>query len=178
MRRAAAVFSALSLGLICLGVGLLLVLRPPVPLAPQGPLVGPVTRIVVEKAARRMSVYAGGRLARVYAVRLGFAPVGDKRVAGDGRTPEGLFRIDRRNANSAYHLSLGLDYPRPEDRARAAREGVNPGGDIFLHGQPNLLPDSVTLRHDWTAGCVALSDAEIEELFAATPLGTVVEIRP
>ncbi|MBD3785707.1 MAG: L,D-transpeptidase [Sphingomonadales bacterium] len=178
LRRGAAVFSALSFVVLAGAVIVLIALRPPAPVAPQPPLVGPVSRILVEKAARRMTVYVGAEVARVYAVRLGFAPSGDKRVQGDGRTPEGLFRIDRRNAASAYHLSLGLDYPRPADRARAAAAGVDPGGDIFLHGQPNILPAGVTLGHDWTAGCVALSDAEIEELFAATPIGTEVEIRP
>ncbi len=175
MRRAAGLFSALSLLAIALAVLVLVAVRPPVPVVP---LVGPVSRILVEKAARRMTVYVGDQVARVYAVRLGFAPAGDKRVQGDGRTPEGHFQIDRRNEASAYHLSLGLNYPRPEDRARAAAEGVDPGGDIFLHGQPNILPAGMTLGHDWTAGCVALSDAEIEELFAATPLGAEVEIRP
>ena len=178
MRRAARLFSALSLVALTLAVMVLLAVRPPAPIVPQTPLIGPVSRILVEKAARRMTVYVGDDVARVYAVRLGFAPAGDKRAQGDGRTPEGRFTIDRRNATSAYHLSLGLNYPRPEDRARAVAEGVDPGGDIFLHGQPNILPAGVTLGHDWTAGCVALSDAEIEELFAATPLGTDVEIRP
>lgn len=89
-----------------------------------------------------------------------------------------MFRIDRRNAQSAYHLSLGIDYPQPAQRARAAAAGVDPGGDIFFHGQPNLLPEGVTLPQDWTAGCIALSDADMTELFAATGLGARVEIRP
>jgi len=147
--------------------------RPPLP-----PIAGPVERIVIDKSARQLQVIVGGRVARSFRVSLGFAPEGDKRRQGDGRTPEGLFQIDRRNGESAYHLSLGLNYPRPSDRARAAAEGVDPGGDIFIHGQPNLVPDSVTLPHDWTAGCIALSNAEIEVLWQAVPLGTPVEIRP
>lgn len=177
MRRAGWLFSALSLAGLVVAVWALIAV-PPRPVPPVGPLDGPVSRILVEKAARRMTVYVGGQVVRVYRVRLGFAPRGDKLAQGDGRTPEGVFRIDRRNAQSAYHLSLGLDYPRPQDRARAAAAGVDPGGDIFLHGQPRVLPAGLTLGHDWTAGCIALSDAEIEELFAATPLGAEVEIRP
>lgn len=149
-----------------------------VPPAQTEPLVGPVSRILVEKSARRMSVYVGDEVKRVYRIRLGFAPEGDKVQQGDGKTPEGRFRIDRRNAQSAYHLSLGIDYPQPKDRSRAARLGVSPGGDIFFHGQPNEMPGAITLPHDWTAGCIALANAEIEELFAATPIGAEVEIRP
>ena len=92
--------------------------------------------------------------------------------------PEGVFRIDSRNYARRYRLSLGLDYPRPQDRARAAAGGYDPGGDIFIHGQPNALPAGVMMCGDWTAGCIALTDAEIAEVFTATPIGTPVEIRP
>jgi murein L,D-transpeptidase YafK len=176
LRRLARLFSALTL-LVFLAAAWLMIQRPP-PDIPKVPLVGPVSRIVVEKSARRMTVYVGDQVARVYRVRLGFAPEAPKTRQGDGRTPEGEFRIDRRNAASAYHLSLGIDYPRPQDRAQAAALGVSPGGDIFFHGQPNQLPDGVTLAYDWTAGCIALANAEIAELFAATPIGAAVEILP
>jgi len=98
---------------------------------------------------------------RVYAVGLGFAPAGDKGRQGNGRTPEGLFRIGRRNAGSAFHPSLGTGYPRPQHRARTAASGVDPGGDIFFHGKPNALKGRAALRGDRTAGCIALSDAKI-----------------
>ncbi|MDD8023008.1 MAG: L,D-transpeptidase [Paracoccaceae bacterium] len=178
LRRLAGLFSGLTL-LVFLAAIWVSIPRPPppVPAVPLAPLVGPVSRILVEKSARRMTVFVGDQVARIYRVRLGFAPEAPKTRQGDGRTPEGQFRIDRRNAASAYHLSLGINYPRPQDRAQAAALGVSPGGDIFLHGQPNQLPAG-TLGYDWTAGCIALSNAEIEELFAATPIGAAVEIRP
>ena len=153
--------------------------RPPTrPDLPQTALQGPVDHILIEKSQRRMSVWRDGQQLKTYRIGLGFAPDGDKAQQGDGRTPEGLFRINRRNDRSAYHLSLGIDYPRPQDHARAQAAGVNPGGDIFIHGQPNQRPDGEVLAGDWTAGCIAISDAEIREVFAATALGTSVEIRP
>lgn len=152
---------------------------PPVPMpAPPPPLTGTVDRIVIEKAARRMQLIQDGKAVRTYSIALGFAPEGDKERQGDGRTPEGEFTIDRRNSESAFHLSLGLDYPRPADRVRAAKAGYSPGGDIFIHGQPNALPEGFKLRGDWTAGCIALTNAEMREVWAVTPIGTKVEIRP
>jgi murein L,D-transpeptidase YafK len=150
----------------------------PEPSPPLGPLTAPIDRIVVEKAARRLTLYRGGHPVRVYAIALGFAPEGDKARQGDGRTPEGTFRIDRRNPNSAFHLSLGIDYPQAEDRARAHAAGVAPGGDIFIHGQPNHLPETEVLSGDWTAGCIAVSNADIREIWAVTPIGAEVTIRP
>lgn len=150
----------------------------PEPPIPRAPLTGQIDRIVIEKAARRLTVYRDGAALRAYPVALGFAPEGDKRRQGDGRTPEGVFRIDRRNAASAFHLSLGIDYPQPDDIARARAGGYSPGGDIFIHGQPNGYDWAPTLAYDWTEGCIAVSDAEIEELWRVTPIGTEVEIRP
>ncbi len=175
MKRLAGAFSALALA--ALVTAALFLFRPAPPPALL-PLTGQVDRIVVEKAARRMLLVRGDTVLRTYAVALGFAPTGDKMRKGDGRTPEGLFRIDRRNDQSGYHLSLGLDYPQPDDRIRAQATGFSPGGDIMIHGQPNALPDGTTLRGDWTAGCVALSNAEIREVWAVTRTGTIVEIKP
>ncbi|WP_128515856.1 L,D-transpeptidase family protein [Tabrizicola thermarum] len=153
---------------------------PPVRVAapPPPPLSGTVDRIVIEKAARRMQLFQDGKPVRTYRIALGFTPEGDKIRQGDGKTPEGEFTIDRRNDESAFHLSLGLDYPRPADRARAAKSGYSPGGDIFIHGQPNALPEGFKLKGDWTAGCIALTNAEMREVWAVTPIGTRVEIRP
>ena len=146
---------------------------------PTGPLDGSVDRIVIDKSDRMMIAFRDGRPARVWQVALGRAPEGDKVREGDGRTPEGIFRVDRRNDRSAFHLSLGLDYPRPEDSARARAAGVDPGGDIFIHGQPNgRVERGFRIKGDWTDGCIAVSDDEIAELFAATRIGTEVEIRP
>ena len=151
----------------------------PAPVSPTlPPLVGAVDRIIVEKSARRMLLIKGGQKVREYRIALGFSPEGDKERQGDGRTPEGVYRIDRRNDRSAYHLSLGLDYPQPEDRARAQAGGYNPGGDIMIHGQPNAFPDGVMAKGDWTAGCIAVSNAEMREIWAATDAKTLVEVRP
>lgn len=180
MNLLARLFSALTLLALLAAAAVLIWPRLQAPPDPQPPvdLQGPVDFILVEKSARRMTVFRKGAALKTYRIALGFAPVGDKVRQGDGRTPEGRFRIDRRNAASAYHLSLGLDYPRPEDRARAQADGYDPGGDIFIHGQPNALPASTALRHDWTAGCIAVTNAEIAELFAAVAIGTEVEVRP
>lgn len=152
---------------------------PPVVLAPPPPpLTGQIDRIVIEKAARRMTLIQDGKVVRTYGVALGFSPAGDKVRQGDGKTPEGEFTIDRRNSESAFHLSIGIDYPKPKDIARAALASYAPGGDIFIHGQPNALPAGLKIKGDWTAGCIALSNAEIEEVWAVTPIGTTVEIRP
>lgn len=177
MKRLAELFSVAFLVALILGAAAILWL-PPLEHLPRPPLSGSVDRIVVEKAARRITLWQNGQAVREYTVALGFSPSGDKSRQGDGRTPEGLFRINRRNDRSAYHLSLGIDYPRPEDVQRAKAGGYDPGGDIMIHGQPNALPDSAVLRGDWTAGCIALSNAEIREIWNAAPIGTLVEILP
>lgn len=166
------------LALIGAGLALLLPRLEPAPTPVLPPLIGPIDRMVVEKSARRMMVYREGVALRTYKIALGFAPAGTKVSQGDGKTPEGTFRIDRKNAQSSYHLSVGLDYPQTADKARAAAGGFDPGGDIFIHGQPNALPDDTVLKGDWTAGCIAVSNAEIREIFAAVRTETVVVVRP
>ena len=151
--------------------------KPPVQDLSQ-PLRGNIDRILIEKGARRLTAYQDGKRVREYRIALGFAPEGDKARQGDGKTPEGIYKIDRRNDRSKFHLSLGIDYPQPEDRARAKKGGYSPGGDIFIHGQPNALPEGFKLKGDWTAGCVALTNTEMREIWAVTPIGTKVEIRP
>jgi murein L,D-transpeptidase YafK len=169
---------------LCLLVGLGFIAaslyRPPVPVPTPAPppLTGKVERIVIAKAARMMQLMQGGKPVRTYQIALGFTPEGDKLRQGDGKTPEGEFTINRRNDESAFHLSIGLDYPQPDDVARAASRGYSPGGDIFIHGQPNALPDGLKIGGDWTAGCIAVTNAEIREIWAVTPIGTTVEIRP
>lgn len=137
-----------------------------------------IDRILIEKSARRLTAFHDGIAVLRYDMALGFTPAGDKQIEGDGKTPEGLFRINRRNPESAYHLSLGIDYPQPDDITRAKIDGTNPGGDIFIHGQPNGVRARLTLPGDWTAGCIALSDAQIRELWRLTMIGTKVEIVP
>lgn len=151
----------------------------PRPEAPQ--LVATVDRvdhILIEKAARRLTASRNGQMVLQYDIALGFAPEGDKQQEGDGKTPEGLYTVNRRNPNSSFHLSLGLDYPLPEDIARAAAAGVAPGGDIFIHGQPNALGQTFVLPGDWTEGCIAITNSEMEQLWSLVDLGTQVEIRP
>lgn len=133
-----------------------------------------VTSIRVYKAARRMDLMHGDRVLRSFAIELGGNPVGHKIQAGDGRTPEGSYVIDRRNPNSAYHLSIGISYPNAEDRARAAALGVDPGGDIFIHGTPRERRRDP----DWTAGCIAVSNREMEEIYAMVQDGTPIHIFP
>jgi len=178
MKRLARFFSFLVMAAF-LGLGVAWFYFAPAPPPPDlPPLVGTVERIVVEKAARRLVLLQGGKEVRVYRIALGFSPVGDKEKQGDGRTPEGVYRIDRRNDRSSYHLSLGLDYPQAEDRALARVSGLDPGGDIMIHGQPNALPDDMVLKGDWTAGCIAVSNAEMREIWAVTDAKTLVEVRP
>lgn len=179
MKRLARLFSALTLLVLITGMTVMLYDRSaPVTPPPLAPLSGQIDRILIEKSAHRMTVFRGDTALKTYRIALGFTPAGDKIQEGDGRTPEGIFTINRRNPQSAYHLSLGIDYPQADDITRARAAGVSPGGDIFIHGQPNGLGRIGALPYDWTAGCIAVSDAEIEEIWAAAATGTTVEIRP
>lgn len=179
MKRLARLLAWLALvALLGLITASLFMPREQVDLPPPPPLTGEIDRIVIEKAARRMQLMQNGTVVRTYRIALGFTPVGDKQRQGDGKTPEGDFTIDRRNGQSAFHLSLGLNYPRPEDVQRAADGGYDPGGEIFIHGQPNALPEGFKLRGDWTAGCIAVTNSEMREIWAVTPIGTPVELRP
>ncbi|MEP1422671.1 MAG: L,D-transpeptidase family protein [Erythrobacter sp.] len=134
--------------------------------------------LVVDKSERMLVAYEDGKPIRAYrGLQFGDAPSGHKRFQGDERTPEGVYRIDWRNPQSSYHLSLRISYPNANDRAFASEYGRSPGGDIFIHGQPNGLR-SGRMRGDWTDGCIALSNEEIEELWRIVPDGTPIEIRP
>lgn len=137
-------------------------------------------RIEVHKAERRLSLQSGGFNFLNCGIALGFEPRGHKQREGDGRTPEGLYSIDYKNDRSAFFLSLRIAYPDAEDRARAAAAGEDPGGDIMIHGQPNWLAPGAdeVLPGDWTLGCIAVSNGEMERIFAAVPLGTPVAIFP
>jgi len=130
--------------------------------------------IVIFKGSRRLVLYRNGTPIRDYDIGLGWAPTGDKEFEGDGRTPEGSYYINRRNPNSAFHLSLGISYPDPNQQAAAVADGRNPGGDIFIHGGLGKRRQ----RGDWTAGCIAVSDREIEEIWQLVPDGALVVIQP
>jgi murein L,D-transpeptidase YafK len=137
-----------------------------------------VDYLIVDKSERLMVAYAGGQPVKAWrGLQFGDQPQGHKRFEGDERTPEGRYVIEGRNPGSAFHLSLKISYPNADDRAFAAQYGRSPGGQIFLHGQPNALP-SGRMPGDWTDGCIAFSNAEIEELWRLVPDGTVIEIRP
>ena len=136
--------------------------------------------IVIEKTARKLTLYNHGHALKTYKIVLGFGDNGPKMQAGDGKTPEGLYTIVAHNPRSAYHLSLRLSYPEPRDVARAAAMGVEPGGDVMIHGMSNRTNkfNGFYSFSDWTAGCIALNNADIEQIAAAVPDGTPVEIRP
>ena len=139
-----------------------------------------IDRIVVEKSARRLSIFADGKKLKSYRVALGGNPIGAKEQAGDMKTPEGVYKIDSRNPQSDYHLALHVSYPSDEDNARAEERGVNAGFDIMIHGITNVSGwiGAFHRWHDWTAGCMAMTDEEIEELYRVTPDWTPIEIRP
>ena len=148
---------------------------PPRFLSYNGP---PVTQVVVNKSDRMMYLLSGKTVLKSYDIDLGNQPTGSKQFEGDGKTPEGIFFIDRFNPRSTYHLSVGISYPDPEDVARALMYGRKPGGDIFIHGRgPEGNRVAPKLR-DWTAGCIAVTDTEIEEIYAMLQTGVPVVIYP
>jgi murein L,D-transpeptidase YafK len=130
--------------------------------------------VVISKKNRVLALMQGATTLTRYRVSLGFAPEGHKTRAGDGKTPEGRYRIDRRNARSDYYLSLGISYPNAADVARARAMGVDPGGGIFIHGGPRRPVERG--KRDWTAGCIAVTDPEIEEIWSMVPTGIPVTI--
>jgi murein L,D-transpeptidase YafK len=138
------------------------------------------TLIVVEKSARRVTLLRNGQMLATYPVALGAAPFGPKQQEGDGRTPEGMYAIDFKNARSRFHLALRISYPSAADRAGAQQRGVPPGSDIMIHGLPNGLGwlGGLHLWRDWTDGCVAVTDRQIEAIWPLVDVGTAVEIRP
>lgn len=134
-----------------------------------------VTRVVVFKDERKMHLLHKEEVLKSYDMGLGFAPEGHKNFEGDGKTPEGHYVINRRNPNSEFHLSVGISYPNNTDRVRALAAGKRPGGDIFIHGRPWKYQDG---KRDWTAGCIAVTNREIEEIYAMVRNGTPISIYP
>jgi murein L,D-transpeptidase YafK len=139
-----------------------------------------VDRVIVNKAKRELLLMHAGIVVKSYRVALGRNPVGPKTRQGDGKTPEGVYSISRRNPASAFHRALRVSYPNSADRAQAKRLGVAPGGDIMIHGLPNGQGriGKAHLQTDWTEGCVAVTNAEIEEIWGLVRDGTRVEINP
>jgi murein L,D-transpeptidase YafK len=140
---------------------------------------GPVDRIFVDKSDHWMAVYRGGRIIREFRVALGRGGLKPKARAGDGRVPEGTYTISAHNPASEYHLSLRISYPTPEQAAAAAARGTSAGGDIMIHGLPNGRGwiGSRQRTVDWTNGCIAVTNPEMDWLYQSVPDGTPVEIR-
>jgi murein L,D-transpeptidase YafK len=136
--------------------------------------------IVVEKAKHTLTLYQAGFPVRTYAVALGKEPTGDKQRIGDNRTPEGLFRIDFKKAQSKFHMALHISYPDAAHIQRARALGVSTGGDIMIHGLPPAFKDygPAHREFDWTEGCIAVTDEEIEEIWRAVPQGAPIQIKP
>ncbi|MEE9427699.1 MAG: L,D-transpeptidase family protein [Paracoccaceae bacterium] len=134
-----------------------------------------VTRVVIFKGEHRMFLLNGRTVLQAYDIDLGFQPRGHKKIRGDGKTPEGSYLIDRKNPGSEFHLSLGLSYPNEQDIAEAEALGIDPGGDIFIHGASGKLGQRGT---DWTFGCIAVGNREIEDIYAMVNEGTQVDLFP
>ena len=140
----------------------------------------PADRVLIEKKARRLTLLTKGEVIKTYKIALGGNPVGPKERQGDNKTPEGIYTIDSRNGNSGYHLALHISYPNEDDKRRAQELGAPTGGDIMIHGIKNGFGPlgSAHAEKDWTEGCIAVTNQEMEEIYKFVPNGTIVEIRP
>jgi murein L,D-transpeptidase YafK len=149
-------------------------------LAGPAGMIQPVDRVIVHKRDRRMDLYRSGSVIASYKVSLGLVPTGQKQREGDFRTPEGSYRLTRRNAQSDFFLAVQVSYPEAADLALARKNGWAPGGAIMVHGLPNFLkyPRNRYLSTDWTDGCIALSNEDMLDFWLLTGLGTPIEIRP
>lgn len=141
---------------------------------------GSVDRILIEKGQRRMTLFSKGVAIKVYKIALGGNPSGPKEKQGDNKTPEGLYTIEGRNRDSQYHVALRISYPNEQDKKRARQLGVTPGGDIMIHGIKKDFSwiGELHTERDWTKGCIAVTDEEIEEIEKLVPDGALVDIRP
>jgi murein L,D-transpeptidase YafK len=137
-------------------------------------------RVVVEKGKRKLHLMRNGEAFRTFEISLGLTPVGDKEAEGDNRTPEGFYYLDMRNPHSEYFLSIRISYPNPDDRREAESKGVDPGGQIMIHGQPNSPTYSPAYyrRADWTNGCIAVSNSDMIDIWLMTPERVPIEILP
>lgn len=136
--------------------------------------------VIIEKADRKLHLLRGGEIFRTFTIALGMRPVGDKQKEGDSKTPEGRYLLDRRNPDSDYFLSIHISYPDASDRREAAARGLDPGGAIMIHGQPNTPTRSEAYyrTRDWTDGCIAVSNSDMIDIWLMTGDNTPIEIRP
>ena len=137
-------------------------------------------QVLIEKGARKLHLLQGGEIFKTFEIALGIVPVGDKKEEGDFKTPEGRYLLDRRNPNSDFFLSIRISYPNAADRSKAAAAGVDPGGAIMIHGQPNQPTYSAAYyaREDWTNGCIAVSNSDMIDIWLMTPDNVPIEILP
>jgi murein L,D-transpeptidase YafK len=164
-----------------LAVLAILSLLPGAPQAQQQRISVPkADRVLVFKHEHILRLLRDGRIAKEYKVALGGSPVGPKTQQGDHKTPEGIYVLDSRNAQSQFYKSLHISYPTPAQRTAARKRGVSPGGDVFIHGLPNAYRavGAAHRLHDWTDGCIATTDDEMDEIWLAVADGTPIEIRP
>jgi murein L,D-transpeptidase YafK len=179
MRRAAGILVVLSAVLVVILVAWDFV--EPVHDVPQlAPAESRATAILVEKQARRLTLLHGDKVIQTFRISLGRNPIGAKQREGDSRTPEGTYEIDSKNRHSHFHLALHISYPDADDRGRAVSRNVAPGSDIMIHGLPNGLGwlGNLHLLRDWTDGCIAVTDPEIEEIWGLVDTGTPIQIKP
>jgi len=156
---------------------LLLLLLPGLLLAGEFPV---ADKVIIDKSERVLHLLNKGKIFRTFKIALGISPAGDKKVEGDFKTPEGRYLLDRRNPNSDYFLSIHVSYPSVADRREAQQAGLDPGGAIMIHGQPNLPSHSEAYyrTQDWTNGCIAVSNSDMIDIWLMTGENTPIEIRP
>ncbi len=137
-------------------------------------------KVIIDKSERELYLLSAGKIFRTFRIALGIRPDGDKKEEGDFKTPEGAYLLDTRNPNSDYFLSIRVSYPSAADRREAGRNGVDPGGAIMIHGQPNLPSHSETYyrTQDWTNGCIAVSNSDMIDIWLMTDKNTPITIRP
>lgn len=139
-----------------------------------------INSLIVYKSKRKMEAYSGNKRIKIYKISLGRNPLGHKRFEGDKKTPEGIYFINAKNPNSGYHKNLGISYPNQSDIVEAKKLGKPTGGDVKIHGLRNGqgFIGKFQRWYDWTAGCIALTDEEVDELYSTVAIGSTIEIRP
>ena len=163
-----------------LAVALVLYLPTRMAVADPLPIGATADRVLVLKKERKLLLLSGNKTLKTYSISLGGNPVGPKAREGDHKTPEGIYVLDRRNPHSRFYKSIHISYPSTKERAQAQGQGVSPGGDIMIHGLPNGYGwvGKAHRLHDWTDGCIAVTNEEMDQIWRAVPDGTPVEIRP
>ena len=136
--------------------------------------------VVVKKSERKLVLFRDGQPFREFKVALGSRPWGHKQVVGDDRTPEGHYWLDFKRVQSRFYKAIHISYPNAQDREAARERGLNPGGNIMIHGFPNnnREPEELAQRYNWTSGCIAVTNAEMDEIWASVDPGTPIEIAP